>query len=131
LRRIPERTSLDGVTSERVLAPDGRFWFRLAPSGEPEHVRLVVGADDPVFESAMTWPEWFPLRAAWDDAGRIWVSSGDVGISVFAPEDGSWRRYAWEEGDTTGRLPLHDVVTNETVTWIDGTPPSELRGPHA
>jgi hypothetical protein len=127
------------VVTERVPEPDGRHWFGFeAPedgTGDTALNRLVVGSADgsTVFSSAVTWPGWLPLDAAWDSAGRIWVSSGDTGVAVFVPADGSWRRYAWEPGATADRAPLLDVTTNETVAWLDATPPADLRirGSHA
>jgi hypothetical protein len=126
-----------GAVQDRIAAPDGRHWFGLrASEADPKLKQLLVGeADrDADFASAVTWPDWSPLDAAWDSAGRIWVSSGDTGVAVFVLADGSWQRHVWEPGSTGDRAPLFDVTTSETVPWIDATPPAGLRvagGSHA
>src|SRR5687768_15287824 len=121
---------LSAVVKDRIPAPDGRHWFAFEPWTDDTRLsRLVIGDADGrgTFSSAVTWPDWLPLDAAWDSAGRVWVSSGDTGVTVFLIEDGTWRRYAWESGDTTDRAPLLDITTNETIPWIDAAPPAELR----
>jgi hypothetical protein len=94
-------------------------------------LRLQIGEPDRdvTYSSRVTWPDWFTLTGAWDDGERIWVASGDTGVSVFERRDGEWRRYAWEPGPAAAsRPPLEDVGTGEVVEWIDAEPPAELRG---
>src|SRR4051794_40444076 len=120
--------------AEPIPSPDGDLWFRLVPLDGQEpgrrSLRLEVGGSGggAAYVSRAAWPEWFALDAAWDDAQRVWVASADSGVNVFARRDGEWRRFAWEPGsDASGRSPLDDVSTGETVEWLDAEPPPGLR----
>jgi hypothetical protein len=110
-----------------VPSPSGKLWYLLVPAGERD-LRLEIGGagEDAAYRSALTWADWFPVDAAWDDSERVWVASADVGVNVFARDGDGWRRYAWEPG-AAGRAPMEDVSTGEWVAWIDAEPPAGLR----
>ena len=114
-----------------VPSPDGQQWFALVREGteEADRLQLEIGADahGRTYRSALTWAGWFAIRGCWDGAGRVWISSSDIGVNVFVCDESGWRRYAWDiSSPAQGRPPMIDVRTGETVSWIDALPPEGL-----
>lgn len=110
------------------LSPSGRYALDAQPAAEARHRELVVrdlrtGASTVL---AALHPEWFSLAAGWDARDRLWIRSGDTGMSVYEPAGDGWERRLFAPDGPLEPDPARvvlDVDSGRELSVIGGSPP--------
>lgn len=104
----------------RLASPSGRYTAVLSVTERKmgrdvlPHVgfRIVDAKETALFESPQdAFAGWFSLWFAWDDEERLWVGSGDVGVSWWEASPNGWVQHSWEKGN-----PLRPPV--QRAFWV-------------
>ena len=65
-----------------------------------------------MYEQGGEFAAWFSLQVAWDAQDRVWVRSGDVGVSYWYLGQKGWARQRW---DAYGRIQPPTVITIDRI----------------
>jgi len=78
-------------------SPDGRFLLSVAQPGPQQlafRVTTTEGAE--VLAPDDRWAAGHRTHFLWDDDGRVWVYSSDIGTYVWEEsKDGTWTKITW------------------------------------
>ncbi len=93
-------------------SPDGRHTLTLLQPDAKTLSFCVTDAEGAeVLAPADTWAGRHRTHFLWDDDGRVWVYSSDIGTYVWEEsDDGSWSKITWYGSGLTAPAFLQEQV---------------------
>ena len=93
-------------------SPDGQYSLTLVqPSDQEVTFRITTADGTEIFAPDDTWAARHRTHFLWDDDGRVWVYSSDVGTYVWEAGDGAaWTKITWYGSGLDAPLFLQEQV---------------------
>lgn len=93
-------------------SPDGRFLLTLAQPRPQDLAFSVTTADGAeILAPDDTWAARHRTHFLWDDDGRVWVYSSDIGTYIWEESDeGVWTKITWYGSGLTAPTFLQEQI---------------------